>query len=117
MKIDGKDGPSDWQVGLKAASRHNNVFMKVSALIENARVDGSPATTDTACYQPILKAAWRTFGEDQLMYGSNWPVSDLAGPYSLVFQIVSEFFRDHGKSAQEKFFAGNAQKAYLWPNR
>jgi L-fuconolactonase len=116
VKIDGKEPPAEWQSGLKAAARHKSVFLKVSALIENARQDGKPATTDTAYYQPILKSAWQSFGEDRLMYGSNWPVSDLAGPYSLVFQIVSEFFSDKGQTAKEKFFARNAQAAYRWPN-
>ena len=115
VKIDGKEPPSEWQSGLKAAARHKNVYLKVSALIENARQDGKPATNDTSFYQPILKSAWLTFGEDRVIYGSNWPVSNLAGPYSLVFQIVSEFFNEQGQAAKEKFFAGNAQAAYLWP--
>ena len=115
VKIDGKEPPATWQAGLKACATHPKVFLKVSALIESARTDQRPAPSDTSFYHPILHAAWKTFGEDRLIYGSNWPVSDNAGPYKLVFQIVSEFFRDQGKVANEKFFARNAHAAYKWP--
>ena len=115
VKIDGKEPPATWQAGLKACAAHPKVFLKVSALIESARTPQRPAPSDTSFYRPILNAAWRTFGEDRLLYGSNWPVSDNAGPYKLVFQIVSEFFRDQGRNASEKFFARNAEAAYKWP--
>ena len=114
VKIDGKAPPATWQAGLTACARHPKVFLKVSALIESARTDRRRAPSDTSFYHPILQAAWKTFGEDRLIYGSNWPVSDNAGSYQLVFHIVEEFFRDQGKVATEKFFARNAQSAYKW---
>ncbi len=117
VKIDGKVPPATWQAGLNACATHPKVFLKVSALVESARTDQRQAPSDTSFYQPILNAAWKTFGEDRLIYGSNWPVSDNAGPYQLVFQIVSEFFRDKGRVASEKFFARNAEAAFKWPNR
>ena len=115
VKIDGKEPPATWQAGLKACATHPKVFLKVSALIESARTDKRQAPSDTSFYHPNLNAAWKTFGEDRLIYGSNWPVSDNAGPYKLVFQIVSDFFRDQGKVPTEKFFARNAQAAYKSP--
>ncbi len=115
VKIDGKEPPAAWQSGLKACATHSKVFLKVSALIESARAGQRQAPTDTSFYRPILNVAWKTFGEDRLIYGSNWPVSDNAGPYKVVFQVVSEFFRDHGRVASEKFFARNAHAAYKWP--
>ncbi len=115
VKIDGKEPPAAWQAGLKACATHPKVFLKVSALVESARAGQRQAPSDTSFYHPILNAAWKTFGEDRLIYGSNWPVSDNAGPYKLVFQIVSEYFRDQGRIASEKFFARNALAAYRWP--
>ena len=115
VKIDGKEPPATWQAGLKACATHPKVFLKVSALIESARTDKRQAPSDTSFYHPNLNAAWKTFGEDRLIYGSNGPVSDNAGPYQLVFQIGSDFFRDQGKVPTEKFFARNAQAAYKSP--
>lgn len=117
IKIDGKEPPADWLVGLRTAAKHQNVFLKVSALVESARTDGHKAPDDTAFYRPILQAAWNSFGEDRLIFGSNWPVSDIGGPYQLIVKIVTEYFRDHGAEAMKKFFAGNAQAAYRWKPR
>ena len=117
VRIDGKAPPAEWVAGLKVSAKHQRVFLKVSALVESARVDGGKAPEDPSFYRPILQTAWDTFGVDRLIYGSNWPVSDIAGPYRLVFQIVSEFFRDRGREASEKYFGRNAQAAYRWRAR
>ena len=117
IKIDGKQPPAEWLGGLKAAASHSQVFLKVSALIESARTDAEKAPQATEFYHPVLQAAWQAFGEDKLIYGSNWPVSELAGPYELVLQIVTDFFQNQSLSAREKFFAKNASIAYAWKPR
>ena len=117
VKIDGKAPPAAWRTDLKATAKHRNVFLKVSALIENAHEGHQKAPKDQSFYAPILQAVWEIFGEDRLIYGSNWPVSELAGDYGLVFRIVSQFFDQQGHAAREKFFARNAQVAYALPTR
>ena len=117
IKIDGKQPPAEWLGGLKAAASHPQVYLKVSALIESARTDAKKAPQATEFYHPVLQKAWQAFGEDKLIYGSNWPVSELAGPYELVLQIVTDFFQDQSLSAREKFFAKNASIAYAWKPR
>lgn len=112
VRIDGKQPPAEWRQGLKACAAHQHVYLKVSALTEGARTAERKPPANTDFYRPILDAAWETFGEDRLIYGSDWPVSDLAAPYKIVIQIVSEFFRDKGLIASQKFFARNAITAY-----
>jgi L-fuconolactonase len=60
----------------------------------------------------VLDALWDIFGENRLIYGSNWPVSERFGDYATVFGVVQEYFQGKGRRAQERFFAGNAQDAY-----
>jgi predicted TIM-barrel fold metal-dependent hydrolase len=50
-----------------------------------------------------------------LIFGSNWPVSDLGAPLETVVKIVREYFFCKGERAAKKFFAENAQQAYRWP--
>lgn len=114
VRIDGKKPPELWLDGLKASADHERVFLKVSGYVDNARINGGKAPEETAFYLPVLNAAWDSFGENRLIFGSNWPVSDYAGPYSLIVQIVTEFFNDKGFQAKKKFFAANAQSAYRW---
>jgi predicted TIM-barrel fold metal-dependent hydrolase len=117
VRIDGDKLDADWLKGIDAAAKHSRVFMKVSALVEGAAQGGRTAPTDPAYYRPVLDAMWRAFGDDRVIYGSNWPVSARAASYQVVQTIVQEYVKDRGPEATEKFFRGNAQKAYQWPAR
>ena len=114
VRIDGPNLNAEWQAGMQAAARHKQVFLKVSALVESAARDGRMAPQDPQYYVPILESVWKTWDEDRLIYGSNWPVSDRAGDYKTVLKIVTEFFQSKGTAAAEKFFAKNAQAAYKY---
>jgi predicted TIM-barrel fold metal-dependent hydrolase len=112
VRVDGQAPPVAWVEGLRACSRHRNVFMKVSGLVEGTgRTDGS-APADTAHYRPVLDAIWESFGEDRVIYGSNWPVSARFASYATVFGIVNEYFGAKGRAASQKYFAANADVAY-----
>ena len=118
VRIDGKEPPRDWTDGIRAAAKSPHVFMKVSGYIENGRVDGMKlAPEETAHYRPVFDRSWDAFGVDRMIYGSDWPVSDVGGHYGTIIKIATEYFRDKGDVATKKFFADNAQKAYRWPNR
>lgn len=117
VRIDGKTPPKNWTDGMQAATKHPQVFCKVSALVEGASQPEKKSPTDVAFYKPVLDHAWKTFGEDRLIYGSNWPVSERFGSLDVVQKIVTEYLADQKVSVREKFFAGNAQAAYRWLER
>ena len=102
----------EWKENIKQAAARPNVFMKVSALVEQVKCEEGAAPADTAYYLPILDHLWESFGPDRLIYGSNWPVSDRGAPYATVFKIVSEYFTGKGAEAAEKYFWKNATRAY-----
>lgn len=116
VAIDGKAPPGDWLRGMDAASAHRNVFCKVSGLVEGTGRRGS-APSDVEFYRPVLDAVWDRFGEERLIYGSNWPVSELFAPFATVHQIVSAYFKARGDTATRRYFAGNARTAYKWGTR
>lgn len=117
VKIDGPHLNQEWLEGMQTAARHPRVYLKVSALVESAARDGRKVPQDSEYYAPILESVWKIFGEDRLVYGSNWPVSDRAGDYALVLRIVTDFFQNKGATATAKFFAANAKAAYQYPGR
>jgi len=109
-----------WREGMKAASQQKNVYCKVSALLEQTDASGKEwrkAPKETAYYAPILDHCWECFGEDRLVYGSNWPVCEKGGTYAEQFKIVAEYFSARGKEACEKYFWKNARDAYRWVDR
>ena len=110
----------EWRAGMAALGKRRNVFCKVSALQEQTDASGKQwgrAPRDTAFYVPILDHCWDCFGEDRLVYGSNWPVSEKGGTYADQFQIVSEYFTAKGRDACEKYFWRNSREAYRWIER
>ena len=117
VKIDGNEPPEEWKRGVLATSKHPNVFMKVSATVENGRIDGRKASSDVSFYRPTLRTVWNAFGEDRLIFGSDWPCSDVGGDYGQIVNIVKDFFADFGIDASKKFFSTIAQAAYRWPSR
>jgi len=117
LTIDGKDPPAGWKSGMAAAASQKNVFCKVSALMYGAKRKAKKPPTGVAFYRPVLDHLWKTFGEDRLIYGSDWPVSDTACTYRQQQQLVLEYFGAHGAKAKEKFFALNAKRAYKWQER
>src|ERR1019366_6875435 len=61
---------------------------------------------------------WDIFGEDRLLYGSDWPNS--AGnwvPYATELALVREYFTAKGRPAAEKYFWKNSIAAYKWVKR
>jgi L-fuconolactonase len=111
VKIDGNAPPSDWLSGMAAAASQPNVYCKVSGLVEGSGMLGA-APTDVGFYRPTLDALWQAFGEDRLVFGSNWPVSSPYAPLSTVLAITQAYLADKGKPANDKFFANNAKVAY-----
>ncbi len=106
-----------WREAIVEVAAHKNVFMKVSALVEQVKSEPGKAPQDASYYTPVLDHLWETFGEDRLIYGSNWPVSDKGAPYEGVFRIVREYFAAKGQTASEKYFWRNSQAAYRWIER
>jgi L-fuconolactonase len=110
--INGKEPPEAWRKAVAAGGDASaNVFCKLSALADGTRKrDAAPA--DLAFYTPVLDVIWKAFGADRLLYGSNWPVSDLYANYATVYELASKFVEPKGKAAFAKVFGANAVSAY-----
>ena len=109
--------PKDWVSNIRAAASHKNVFCKVSAMVEGASRGGGKAPTDVAFYKPYLDVVWESFGDDRVIYGSDWPVSERAASYRQQQQIVLDYVGDRGRTAVKQFFSLNSQRAYKWVER
>lgn len=107
----------EWKENIKTVAARKNVFMKVSALVEQVKGAEGKAPDDVEFYRPILDPLWESFGPDRLIYGSNWPVSDRGAPYAAVFKIVRDYFAGKGAAESEKYFWKNSLSAYAWTGR
>jgi predicted TIM-barrel fold metal-dependent hydrolase len=95
---------------LREIARCRQIYAKISYVLHMGTP--KPAPTDLDSHREALEQVWDSFGADRVLYGSNWPVSDLVAPYSIVFGIVRKFFAEKGTDATEKYFWKNALAAY-----
>jgi predicted TIM-barrel fold metal-dependent hydrolase len=117
LRIDGQAPPADWLKGMQAAAMHPHVYCKVSALVEGTGKRNHDAPRNVDFYRPVLDALWMTWGDDKLVYGSNWPVCLRAASYKTVFSVVHDYVAKRPGDAQEKFFSRNSVNAYRWKSR
>lgn len=105
---------SDLEASLRELGKRIQVYVKVSEVLRRV---GGEVREDLNFYRPRLDQLWQIFGEDRLLYGSDWPNSDRWGRYAQVLTIVREYFMAKGKAAAEKFFWKNSVAAYRWAKR
>lgn len=117
VRITADPPPADWKAGIEAAAKHANVFCKISALVEGASRDGRKAPAEMSFYKPYIDVVWNAFGDDRVIYGSNWPVCENSADYETLQTIVMEYAAERGKDATAKFCSKNAVLAYKWVRR
>ncbi len=113
VRLDGKPLDPAWVADFRAAAKHPNVHCKVSALY--GRVEKQPAPKDLDFYRPILDLAFDAFGEDRLVFGSDWPVTETTGDYASVLALTRAYFDAKGPTVSGKVFHRNATAFYVIP--
>lgn len=104
-----KDGQIDsWSAEIEQLAACPNVYCKVSGMVTEA--DWHNWTNDT--FKRYLDVVFNAFGAKRVMYGSDWPVSLVAGDYTRVKAIVSEYASQFTADAQDMIFGGNAVTFY-----
>jgi L-fuconolactonase len=99
-----------WARDIAELARLPNVHCKISGLLTEAR-EGA-RTSDLAPYVDHLFAC---FGPHRLMWGSDWPVLDLAGDYASWMHGARELCATHvgrDAAAMDAVFGANAARFY-----
>ena len=97
-----------WKGDLRELAKHKNVACKISGLTTEAKLKDWKKED----FRPYLDVVFEAFGEDRVMFGSDWPVCLLAGSYEQTHGLVADYFSQFSVEAREKFFGGNAAKFY-----
>ena len=85
--------------------------MKLSAIIHTVQ---GKISTDLQTYRGGLDRLMEVFGEDRVIFGSDWPNSDGVAPVDKVFAIAKEYFATGPGRVAEKYFWKNSIAAYKW---
>ena len=105
---------SVYESNLRELGKRPQVYVKVSEVLRRV---GGRVPDDLNFYRARLDEIWEIFGQDRLIYASNWPVSDLKAAYPIELKVVREYFTGKGQEVAEKFFWKNSSVAYRWVKR
>lgn len=97
-----------WKDDLKELARHPNVWCKISGLVTEARMPGWKLED----FRPYLDVVLEAFGENRVMFGSDWPVCLLGGSYEQIFGLAADYFAQFSEEARGKFFGATAAAFY-----
>ncbi len=101
---DGDAGLKAWREAVAPFAKQPNATAKLSGLVTEA--DWQRWTS--ADLRPFVQAALELFGPDRLMFGSDWPVCELAATYSRVKEALTEVL---GRTDPD-VFGGTAARTY-----
>jgi L-fuconolactonase len=97
-----------WAAALAPFKEQDRVYCKLSGMVTEA----SWRDWTLADLQPYIDRVVDIFGEDRLMFGSDWPVCLLAATYTTVYATLCDALRGLPPSARDKIFGANAIKFY-----
>jgi L-fuconolactonase len=98
-----------WAGLIAVAAQSPNVYAKVSGLYP-AGNDKAPWTVEDL--RPIVEYAVELFGPERLMFGSDWPVCEVAGGYGAVTDALFAIFEDLDEHERRAVLGGTAVSVY-----
>jgi L-fuconolactonase len=97
-----------WAADLKALAAHENVWCKVSGMVTEARWQA----WQSCDFQPYLDTVFEAFGTSRVMFGSDWPVCEVAGGYDAVVQLAQDYLAGFSTHEQDLFWGETAAAFY-----
>jgi L-fuconolactonase len=98
----------DWADGIARIARETNAYVKLSGLVTEAGPGWTPAGL-----APFVSHVLDVFGPDRVMWGSDWPVLNLASDYARWHAVARDLVAAvAGNCALNAVFGGTAAAFY-----
>ena len=101
------DEMEPWSSQIAQIAEFPNTFCKLSGLVTEAREDWAESDL-----RPYIDHILRVFGQRRIMFGSDWPVVNLASDYEQWHSLFKSFTQDMSKQDQHSFMSTAALEAY-----
>ncbi|WP_417258724.1 amidohydrolase family protein [Celeribacter sp.] len=105
--FNGTDPGDDWREGMSRLASHPQVYCKLSGLA-NEFGTGWSARTLRSVFDHVIVS----FGAQRVMWGSDWPVLNLAGDYRGWYAAAQELARDLTEEERDYLFERTASAFY-----
>ncbi len=96
-----------WRADMAALARRSNVFVKLSGLVTEAGEDWSVERL-----KPYAAHLLEVFGPDRIMFGSDWPVVELAATYERWMEAADALTAHLDAKGKEAVFRATAAAFY-----
>ncbi|GAA3745157.1 amidohydrolase family protein [Flavobacterium ginsengisoli] len=97
-----------WKKGIEEIAKYDNVWCKISGMVTEA--DWKNWKPEDL--KPYLDVIFENFSVDKLMYGSDWPVLNVASDYSEVVKTLEDYISKFSIEDQNKIWFENANSFY-----
>lgn len=111
-----RDGQKAYEAVVKEMADRANIFVKLSEVYHPRLSDGLVVKD----YEPLharLEYLFDAFGEDRVIFGSDYPNSYGVATIPEEVELVKRFFSTKPKAVAEKYFWKNSQRVYKWIKR
>jgi L-fuconolactonase len=99
---------ASWQSDIARLAEHPNIVCKLSGLVTEAPPDWELGDLRQAADHVV-----NCFGPRRLLWGSDWPVVNLAGGYAKWFAAAETLLADLSPDEKAAILGGNAARIYL----
>lgn len=97
----------EWARQLAAFARDTGAYCKLSGLLTEA-----PAGAGVDTLSPWVAHVFACFGGKRVLWGSDWPVLNLAGDYAGWLALALALVHRHAPAGEAAVFGGNARTLY-----
>jgi L-fuconolactonase len=97
-----------WQRDIALLAQHPNIVCKLSGVVTEAAPDWQIADL-----RLVVDHVLACFGPRRMLWGSDWPVVNLAGGYARWFAAAEALLADLSRREKADIFGGNAARVYL----
>jgi len=104
-----KNGKIDpWKNQIQRLAQFSNVSCKISGMVTEA----DHSQWKPSDFIPYLDIVFDAFGENRILFGSDWPVCLLAASYQEVYQLITDYTANFSLEQRDKLFGANAERFY-----
>jgi L-fuconolactonase len=103
------DDRAAWTALLAECARNPRTVAKVSGLYA---ATGSLDAWTVDAVRPFVEIALELFGAHRLMYGGDWPISELAGGYPRTWDAITAILGSLDGADRDALFGGTAARVY-----
>jgi len=111
-----KEGQAAYEAVVKEMAARTNIWVKLTE-VYHPRLTDNAIVKDYGFLRARLEYLFGMFGEDRVMFGTDYPNSYGVATIPEEVGLVKQFFSTKPRAVQEKYFWKNSARCYKWIKR